>query len=164
MERITEISSAYDGRPASAGGKHEWRTPGMKPDDGTGATNYGIGGCTIRFILKGPLGAVQFVIYTDWYPPHVQQAVSATSVIRPMGGDVGYHSPRHMYEGQGALCGPGECPYVPDGAECFYDGSSLRADEWVRDILLRGGSDAVWKALEDEYADRFGSGGIGGGE
>jgi hypothetical protein len=163
LERIVHFSPAYDGRPASRGGLQEWRTPGMKPDDGTGHTNYGVGSVVITFVLKGPKGAVQFKIGTDWYPPHVQrsdtgrrlQELTGYSGVRPAGYDVGYHSAEPMYEGQEPMGEPGECAYVPEGCACYYDGSGLRADDWVKSHLLRGGSEAVWAALEKEYRALF---------
>lgn len=155
FERIVTCSPAFDGRPASAGGLAEWRTPGMRPDDGTPHTNYGIGGVVITFILKGDAGAVQFKINTDWYPPHVQKVSHQREWLRPDGWDVGYHSPTPQYEGQEPIAEPGECPYVPEGCPCYYDGSGLRAEEWVKEYLLPGGSEAVWKALEEEYATLF---------
>jgi hypothetical protein len=156
LERIVEITPAFDGRPQAMGGRADWRRPTMKTDDGTAHTNYGVGGCDVRMVLKGPLGAVQFVVYTDWLPPHVQEERMVghrQSVIglQPMGVDVGYHSPTPQCEGQTNL---GPCEYL-DGRECYYDGSGLRADEWVRTILLREGSDGIWRALECEYKSLF---------
>mgnify|MGYP000162019359 CR=1 FL=1 len=55
MERIKEFTEAYDRR-------HE------DPEK-----NYGIHGIDLRMILKGPLGAVQFVLYTQRMLKHVQQ-------------------------------------------------------------------------------------------
>ena len=158
FERIVEFSPAFDGRPPNAGGRQEWRTKTMKPDDGTDCTNYGIGGVKIRFVLKGEKGAIQFLIGTDWYPPHVQKASfdrgQQTSCfrIRPDGWDVGYHSLTPMHEDQEPITD--SCEYL-DGKPCYYDGSSLRADKWVRNILLKEGSAGVWKAMEKEYTVRF---------
>jgi hypothetical protein len=123
--------------------------------------NYGISGVSIYFILKGDKGAVQFAVYTDWYLPHVQDEqkgrdLRGISGLKPMGTDVGYHSPKPMYEEQTSICGPGECKYVPEGESCYYDGSGLRADQWVRDILLPKGSEGIWEALKEEYTTIFG--------
>jgi hypothetical protein len=161
FEHIVEFSPAFDGRPVSMGGLKEWRTKTMRPDDGTDHTNYGVGGVEIRFVLKGEKGAIQFLIGTDWYPPHVQEEQrdkmyhidSRFHSIQPSGWDVGYHSPVPLYEGQDNIMD--DCPYL-DGKPCYYDGSSLRADEWVKNILLKEGSDGIWKAMEEDYAERFG--------
>jgi hypothetical protein len=169
FERITVITPAADGRNAKHGGVAEWRTKGMRTDDGTSHTNYGIIACDLIMVLKGELGAVQFRAMTRWFPPHVQvergldnyftpQRIGPSSYgdseyinLDPMGSDVGYHSPMPMYEGQATM---GECQYSPTG-ECYYDGSSLRGSEWVEKYLLKGGSEAVWEALERDYHSRF---------
>ncbi len=138
FERIIEFSPAFDKR------------------DDDPKKNYGIGAVKIRFVLKGKKGAIQFVVGTDWYLPHNQKEVgnSIRGGIKPDGWDVGYHSPKPIYEGQTSM---GEaCQYL-DGRDCYYDGSGLRADEWVEKYLLRGGSDAVWRAIEREYVRVFGS-------
>lgn len=123
--------------------------------------NYGIHGVSIYFILKGDKGAVQFAVYTDWYLPHVQDEMKGRDAIgisglRPMGVDVGYHATVPQYEGQEPMCGPGECKCVPEGESCYYDGSGLRADQWVRDFLLPKGSEGIWEALKEEYVRLFG--------
>lgn len=159
FERIVEFYPAFDGRPPEKGGLAEWRTKGMKPYDGTDHTNYGIGGVNIKFVLKGSKGAIQFLIGTDWFPPHVQEQMfnresfrSHYFSVQPDGWDVGYHSPVPMHDGQEVMAQ--DCEYL-DHKPCYYDGSSLRADTWVKGILLKEGSGGVWKAMEKEYAVRF---------
>jgi hypothetical protein len=142
FERLVEFSPAYDKRNPN-------------PDK-----NYGIHGVEIRFVLKGLKGATQFVIYTSWYLPHVQRELYGKGElnsslkyggIEPMGTDIGYHSPISKYEGQKVMSD--HCPYL-DGKPCYYDGSSLRAGEFIPEFL-EGGDKAVWKMLEDEYGRRF---------
>lgn len=155
FEKIVNFTPAFDGRPGSF---QEWRTAGMKPSDGTSKTNYGIGGVDIHFVLKGSKGAMVFSLLTDWYPPHVQDEQQIKSqqhfIHKPFGSGVDYHSPKPRYEGQRAS--PGECKYVPKGCSCYCDGSSLLAQEWVDTILLKEGSEGVWKALEARYYEYFG--------
>jgi len=115
----------------------------------------------IRWVVKGPNGAVQFLVFTDWLLPHVQEErmdghKQTVIGLQPMGADVGYHSPKPMYEGQASY---ESCPYL-DGRDCYYDGSGCRADEWVREILLPRGGEAVWEALENEYIRLFDSNSI----
>ena len=121
--------------------------------------NCGIHGCDLRFLLKGPKGVVQFVIFTNWQLPHVTEEFIQKPIkdridikIRylPMPADLGYHSLVPMYEGQ---TGRANCEYL-DGKTCYYDGSSLSAEP-IYDILLREGSDGVWKALEKYYKELF---------
>lgn len=121
--------------------------------------NYGIHGVEIRFVLKGEKGATQFVIYTNWFLPYVQKELYAKGSIssnlkfghpEPLGADIGYHSLRPQYGGQ---IKRDACQYL-DGQACYYDGSSLSADEFIPEFLA-GGSDAVWKMLEEKYRHHF---------
>ena len=121
--------------------------------------NYGIHATDIWFILKGPKGAIQFGVTLPCYLPHVQAELEAKpdtwgrNKIR--GFDVGYHALEPQYEGQHEM---DECDLFP-GSKCFYDGSSLRADEWVEDIFSVRGEPPetlLWKMLEEEYELRFG--------
>lgn len=146
FERITEIYPAWDKR---------------NPDP---KKNYGIHGVEIRMVLKGPKGATQFLWYTNIQLPHVRKETLMKHVgdfkllelfSRPMGADVGYHSPKPLYEEQKPM--DRECPYV-EGGKCYYDGSSLYGQE-VGERLVAEGGEAVWKVLEDEYQKNFGEDG-----
>lgn len=113
--------------------------------------NYGIGGLTLRYILKGPKGATQFVFYTCQHQKHVadelvRQDNTRFNRFHGMGADVGCHSPVPMYEGQTPM--KGKCDVL--GGTCYYDGSSLQASEF-EDEFLREGEPAVWRLLEDRY-------------
>ena len=122
--------------------------------------DYGIHGCNLRFVLTGPEGAVQFVLYTNWQLPHVteeliarvQDEIGIRAFFLPLPADLGYHSPKPLYEGQTSM---GACPYL-DGKDCYYDGSGLDAER-VYNKMLEGGSDAVWAELEDYYQSTFGT-------
>lgn len=122
--------------------------------------NYGIGGLQIWFILKGPKGAVQFMagfgIYLPHlYPEYLQKFGSDSLKSEITGWDVGYHALEPQYEEQSPM---GECD-VFDGKPCYYDGSSLRAEEWGQEIFsVRGQQpeELIWSKLEQEYKDRFG--------
>ena len=138
FERIVEFSPAYD-----------QRNPNPNKD-------YGIGSMTIRFVLKGPKGAIQFVLTTDWHLPHIQKTMpnlksTGMSGLRPWATDIGYHSKHPMYDGDSPI--QRDCPYT-DGI-CYYDGSGLRADKMIPDFLANG-SDWLWKELENDYQMRFG--------
>ena len=117
---------------------------------------YGIGAVQIRFVLKGELGAVQFLIGTDWYLPADQKSVAALPhsswhETQPRGWDLGYHSPKPMYEEDKTM---GPCEYL-DGRPCYYDGSGLAAEP-IRDRLLAEGDVAVWEELTRYYVRVFG--------
>lgn len=106
---------------------------------------YGIHSLEINFILKGELGAVQLVVATGMYP----ESVSKQGDYMAM--DLGYHSPKPMYEDHSVACE--NCEHI--GGTCYYDGSTLNAEP-VAEILITEGEDALWKRLEDYYSETFG--------
>jgi len=132
-------------------------TPAFDKRDDDPKKNYGIGACLIWFILKGPKGAIQFQIGTDWYLPHTQRSNrvwqhdhnTKFDVLQPQGWDVGYHSLEPRYEEQQQM----DCDLF-DCGHCYYDGSSLQADEWVPDFLA-GGTEWLWPKLESVYRETF---------
>lgn len=136
FERIVEMSPAFDRRD---------------PDP---KKNYGIHGMELRFVLKGELGAVQFVIYTNWQLPHVRDANRAkmspdlACLFEPMAADVGIHSKVPHYEDHRVM--RSDCPYT--GGPCYYGGSSLQAVEWMDEFLALG-TDWLWGRLEKQYRD-----------
>lgn len=137
MEKSIEFEPAFDKR-------------GQNPD-------YGIHGVQLRFLLKGEQGAVQFVLYTNWHLPHVQKELDGKRdlnhvLCHPMPADLGYHSKTPRYEDQQKRT---DCPFL-DGADCYYDGSSLNAQR-IYHTLLTSGSDGVWKELEAYYEGIFGT-------
>lgn len=143
LERITELTPAWD------------RTD---PDPNK---SYGIHSVELRMVLKGPLGATQFVLYTNWHLPEVSTRLLQRPIevigsdphwsVRPQPADVGYHSPTPRYEGQ--PCTQEECEYL-DGKPCYYDGSGLAAEDMYV-VLLREGSEGVWRELEEQYKELF---------
>lgn len=145
MEKIVTFSPAFDKR---------------NPDP---SKNYGIHGVDLRMILKGDKGAVQFVLYTNWHLPHVQEELYIKAVgkdsfylntmFSPLPADLGYHSPMPLYEGQSI--GVESCEYL-DGKACYYDGSGINAER-IYEVLLKEGSDGVWRELEEFYNNIFGS-------
>ena len=135
MEQLTEWTPAFDKRHKDP----------MK--------NYGIGSVGLKFILKGELGAVQFYILTGWNLPKVQEEHKIKGwSSNPMGADVGYHSPKPMYDDDTPATD--SCPYL-DGKPCYYDGSGLAADG-LFDKFITKGIGAVWNKLENYYTDTFG--------
>ncbi len=144
LERIVEIEPAYDKR----------NTDPKK--------NYGIHGASMRFLVRGPRGVIQFLIYTNWHLPNVHEELVSKCqpdrsygrycTLAPMAADIGYHSPVPMYEGQEPISD--SCPYL-NGVKCYYDGSGLNAQRYF-DIMVSEGHESLWKALEQYYEDRFG--------
>lgn len=166
MRREIEFTAGYDHREGSP-------TRDVKYDDLPDGKQVGCGGSQIRFYLIGDEGAVQFVMYTDWMPsdvvddtrgPRVEdhtprewmrgtrwEQTTAMQPRLPIAADLGYHSPTPHYDNQPAM----DCTLLPQG-ECYYDGSGLNAEP-VMAALFKGGSDAAWDALEDYYAETFGT-------
>lgn len=133
LQRIVKFSKAFDKRSPVP------------------SKNYGVGGVNCWMILKGDKGAVQFAFSTGIYLPHVLDEWEAKHYSpKPMGFDVGYHSPTPMYEGQTEM---DNCGLLPNG-KCYYDGSGLRGDEWFK-IFMEEGDEAIWKLLEEDYKERF---------
>lgn len=123
-------------------------TPAFDRRDPNPHKDYGIHGVELRMVLKGTLGAVQFVLYTNWHLPHVveeQEGKIPARLWRPMPADLGYHWREARYPDQEAR----EC-HLLDGAQCFYDGSGLNAEP-IYQTLLREGSEGVWRELETYY-------------
>jgi len=121
--------------------------------------NYGIHGMEIRFELMKNNRAVQFLVFSNIYSPHLYKEWDSDSncsvkyhlatSFKPLGADVGYHSPIKIYKSQSA----NKC-HLLKGGKCYYDGSSLKAEKWV-DIWLKEGNDKIWLMLEEEWEDIF---------
>ena len=139
MKKLIELTPAYDKR-------------NVDPNK-----NYGVHGVELRMVLKGKLGAVQFILYTNWYLPHVtiesrkEMSPGKYFLYEPLPADLGYHSPKPMYEGQNSI---GPCAYL-NNKSCYYDGSGLNANR-IYEVLLEKGSNGVWKELENYYIETFG--------
>lgn len=111
--------------------------------------NYGIHGAEMAWYLKGPEGAIQFVIYTNWHLPHVRAEGEGRwepFMWQPEAADIGYHSPVPRYEGQKPV--ESECKLL--GGPCYYDGSSLNAEP-ILETLIRDGDEAVWEEMARYY-------------
>lgn len=135
----------------------------------------GVHGVEFRFHVKGPEGAVAFVLYTGWLLPETLGLVptnrarpdplsfmveyprslhaARTTQLHPMPVDLGYHSRVPIHEGQ--LSQP-DC-YLLDGQPCFYDGSALNASRPF-EVLLRGGTESLFTYLEHFYVSTFEAG------
>lgn len=150
FERITEVTPAFDKRNSDP------------------SKSYGIGSMQIKFLLKGKKGAVQALFGTNIYLP---ETVEEYLIIGNKGKtkphdirnghdgeikifdcwDVGFHSkkrPEYMQTSDKQ-----DCCYI---GKCYYDGSALRGQtDNLHEKLLREGSEAIWKYLEEYYKDAF---------
>lgn len=110
---------------------------------------YGKHCVSLRMTLKGKKGAVDFVLYTGWFLP---ETTNNCKKMFPMPADLGYHSPKPRYKGEKPI--RIDCPYVPKGKKCYYGGSTLNADKPYK-ILVKEGSEALWKFLKEYYEEVF---------
>lgn len=117
--------------------------------------NYGVGNVKMTFVLRGPKGAIQFMIGTDWGIKPVRDHLEGFGFgqyddpRQPKGWDLGYHAYEPQYEGQIPM---GDCHVL--GGNCFYDGSSLQADAVIEGFLA-GGTAWLWPKLAQVYRARF---------
>lgn len=145
FEKIVEFYPAYDKRNADPN------------------KNYGIGSVQILFALKKGNKAVQFLFGTNWFLPETIEEYlrignkgktapyDLTRGKQLHGWDVGYHSPKPTYKGHKPM--KGKCRVLH--GKCYYDGSTLRAVD-NEEILIREGSEGIWKFLEKDWEARFG--------
>lgn len=116
---------------------------------------------TVRYLVIGPAGAVQFVYwrltgeaYTREKEMTAKYGPNESSQDDCDGGylyavDLGYHARAPMAYQRDFPSR--ECEYV---GRCWYDGSSLNAAP-VLTRLMKRGPDAVWRYLEDYYRRIF---------
>lgn len=134
------------------------------PED-CGGGGHGRHGMELAFILIGPAGAVQWkCTMLNWYPGNIVYGDAPASepismvpahprIDDTMATDLGYHSPKPMWEGQEDY-GRDDCHLLPGGT-CYYDGSGLNAGP-VLEAFLSYGPMAVWAALSRYYQELFG--------
>ena len=150
FKRILEFAPAFDRR------------------DPNPSKNYGIGGLSLFAAVVGPLGAIQYRMSFPLYLPgsltnnagfkreieiHRKWEGNTPVCEETIGAcptDLGYHSPKPTYVDQASM-GPCE---ILDGAECWYDGSSLMAMDGLEQ-LVAGGSDGLFAYLEKRYVEQF---------
>ena len=136
FEKIVQVSPPFDRRNADP------------------KLNYGIHGMDLKFVLKGELGATQFLVYTPLHLPHVADELFNSperkyNPFRGMGADLGYHSYKPMWDDQKPMS---DCDIL--GCDCYYDGSGLAAEELYVSFLQQG-EPAVWRKLEQYYTKMF---------
>lgn len=110
--------------------------------------NYGVHGVDLKMILRGPLGATQFLLFTGWMLPETLAWWASKGIeadFKPCPADRGYHWATPQYEGQEAR----DCELLP-GGKCYYDGSGMNA-EGTFQLLVSGGDEAVWRDLQEFY-------------
>ena len=116
--------------------------------------NYGIGSMFFAMIYLKNNNAMQFTFSVPFYLPHVARGLPQDSLCEGLGYDVGYHADKPQYEGQSPM---DKCNLLTEG-KCYYDGSSLAADERYKQFLLQEDAfDWVWKKLAEDWQSHFGN-------
>ncbi len=118
----------------------------------------GFHGCEVLFILRGQAGVLTFASGTDWSPMSVQQkhmnGAQRTNIVgvQPVAMDFVYHSfrPSSLPEKNRH----NNCPYATDGI--CYTHISHDVAVYLRDVLLKEGSDGVWRELRQRYRSAAG--------
>lgn len=115
--------------------------------------DYGVHNVELVMVLKHPptKTAVQFVLFTGWHWLDLDEHGFHRTVRNPCPADLSYHSPKPLYDEQSRA----EDDCVLTGGDCYHDGSGLGA-YGVYKILLREGSDGVWKHLREYWEATFG--------
>lgn len=106
------------------------------------------------WMLLGPKGAVQFKASPDLSQEIAAKFYDLYSWIDGVawtGWDLGYHSPQPTFDGQEPISD--SCEFL-DGMPCYYDGSSLSAQELLADWASGDCDDEIiWRRLRSAYSD-----------
>ncbi len=119
------------------------RTIHFEPAYDSRAQDCGVHGVDAIWWLKGPLGAVEFVLYTSWDLRHVAAELGFRP---PLPADIRYHSPKPMSEDQKPETV--DCKII--GGACFSAGSALNSNAYF-DVLVEQGGEALWEKMEEYY-------------
>lgn len=117
------------------------------------AQNESYHGCEIVFILRGNRGVLVFASVTDWFPKNVQEqymnGIQRTNVIgvQPKPAEFVWHSfePTKLPHPVQHT----DCPYSTNGV--CYTSNSIHTAEYLRDVLIKEGSEGVWREMAQRY-------------
>lgn len=125
-----------------------------------GGGGHGQHGMEMVWYLKGPAGAIQWVVFlSDFTPTNISSLGDINGRSGAMAADLGYHSFKPQYEDQ-----PDYGPCKVLGTEqCYYDGSGLAAGEVLKKFVVDG-PDAVWAHLREWYDLTFVASSSNGGD
>jgi hypothetical protein len=120
----------------------------------SGPHGHGVHGMEIRWLLRGPAGAVWLALGTMWTPGELVPGHGlpldgriAPQDRQPSGYGLGYHARIPHYEGH--QVSRADCDVI--SGPCYTDMSFGGADEPVGRFVAEG-EQAIWDALETEYA------------
>lgn len=122
---------------------------------------YGQHCAEMCFYVKGERGAVQFILFTGWYPHIIPKPdapwqelcvpIKLEKLDYPTPADLGYHSLTPLRDWQTPIMM--ECP-VLGGKTCYYDGSGLNCYR-IFSVMVHEGGERMWEELEKYYAELF---------
>lgn len=115
--------------------------------------NHGICACRVFFVVKGKEGAITFNFYTNWYLPETEKEYRDKEKVLKTNKLIGswdIHSKEPLFKDQEVTIE--DCEFL--GQDCYCDGSCLKADRYI-ELLIRKGSEAVFKKLEEDYRREF---------
>jgi len=113
-------------------------------------TEGGRGSAHIWFCLRGPNGAVTFMVLTDWYLPETKEIFEKNGweFSHSSGGAVSTHA-TWPYEPWQKDTRNESCEWL-DGAPCYGDIGFLIGDDFFA-ALVEGGTDALWDKMQKWY-------------
>ncbi len=118
--------------------------------------NCGIDGGSLWWTVTGPRGAVSFEMLTNWYPESVSPALAASGPRMPLAGQLTWHRPADQAPRDAEAAADDmvhdQCDFL-NGPCRFHSCYSCATP--VLEVLLTGGSDALWVKLETLYREEF---------
>jgi hypothetical protein len=124
--------------------------------------SHGIGITLHRYAIRGEGLAVQFVFSLgglDQYLPETAARLAFYNYMpEPLGWNIGWHSviDHTIYtnsngESESRAYKSDDCHLLPN-MPCYYDGSTLNADPYLK-IYLEDGPNKLWEKLEDYFLE-----------
>lgn len=143
-----------------------WR-PAYSKRDPDPSKDYGVHGVEMIWALKGPAGAVTFMVFTNWMLSDLhgsgeymtpRRRQHGDSLCAPMAAGFDHHSAYPLWPEYEDINNPSQehCDFL-DGRPCWFDGSVLNAGSLMALLYMEGG-EAVWQRMERQYWDLFGKG------
>lgn len=153
LEREVTVRPAFDCltvQPCAKGGQ--------RCAEGAPGANHGRGVALVHFALFDETAEVRLVVGTGWHhpatPADIRQRYNNTLEAGSLA-ELGFHSAEPFPAAIGATVAPEHCPR--GWATCHSSVEFSNAEPGVEQ-LITGGTDALWRWLEDRWNTTFGSG------
>ena len=109
--------------------------------------SHGKHGTDLIFVLRGEAGAINFTIYTGWSEDSIEwRNGDKRHILAVLPADIGGHGYKPRYSEQHRQ---EKCCWLDD-KPCYYDGSSLQAED-VYKVLVTQGEEAMWEEMQRYY-------------